>query len=229
MSLPGHAHSCRHQAEWMHTPQLPHHPNPSPRGLAIHSPDTHTSRPGVTQPIIWRRWLDASKLRAGLIVATEVDPADVVMRALMLPVRRTYWASIGIVDNTVRMLNAALEWYPDAQEFFVVSGDSIPAAAPPSVHYNPAATSCTSAVPCASPVQFGGCSQWYTGSQWIRLVRADVVKVIEGWQANRPYFLKAFNATWNTEHGHPGACKSLMLESAHPVGCPWTQSACVES
>lgn len=103
------------------------------------------------------------------------------------------------------MLKAGLTWYPKAEHFYLVSGDSVPVKHPQAAATGGSITGATSfgALP---EYQASGYDGWYTGHQWTMLTRSDATRVVEKWQEKESYFLAEHMRHWNQEHNHPEDC-----------------------
>ena len=85
---------------------------------------------GVTQPGVWEKFLDISDFQVGMAIYSEIrlqNKLECFRAPFFIP---SGWGTFEVVQIEIKLLEYALKWYPDADLFYVLSGDSIPIRLP---------------------------------------------------------------------------------------------------
>lgn len=137
---------------------------------------------GCSQPQVWQQWYQDGKDYTGIVYMSEVKPpSDILEAAWMIPPHSSFRSGIGIVRNEIAMYQQALQWYPQAQWFYLVSGDSVPAK--PAMVFNQPLGGCITGAKEFTQPEWAG---WYHGTQWMLLERQHVQQLVEEWPKREP-------------------------------------------
>lgn len=184
----------------------------------------------IAQPDVWAAWLALGDGGVALAVHTSAEKRTRVGTRLNIPFGKTEWCGASIVLETARAYAAALDAFPSARFFVLVSGFCVPVHPPQHV----AAFLRAHNMNIVAPTAFGVSAwpgleyerppdipHWHTAPQWTVLTRESARRVAEHFSERTRVETYAWAWTLDKMRGDERACPDNMFIPTFLSGVPY--------